>query len=143
MTGCRQCKLRLNTVVWLHVGPHPRYSTPKHEDPERTQVSAWNFFRYNVVGGGDSALYGVEGPLFYLRNGVLNLNLALPLALALPALMAARALLRLLTREFLGAACCCFGAAKHSCTGSARRKGPWIAGQRNRRSIAAQSSILS
>jgi alpha-1,2-mannosyltransferase len=41
--------------------------------------------RYNVVGGGDSALYGVEGPTFYLRNGLNNLQLLLPLALALPA----------------------------------------------------------
>lgn len=42
--------------------------------------------RYNVVGGGDSALYGVEGPAFYFRNGFNNFTLALPLALALPVL---------------------------------------------------------
>lgn len=48
------------------------------------QVSLWNFIRYNVVGGGDSALYGVEAASFYLRNGVLNLNIALPLAALSP-----------------------------------------------------------
>lgn len=49
-------------------------------------MSLWNFIHYNVVGGGDSALYGVESPTFYLRNGLLNLNVALPLALLAPAL---------------------------------------------------------
>lgn len=48
------------------------------------QFSLWNFVRYNVFGGGDSALYGVEGPSFYLRNGLNNLNLILPLALLYP-----------------------------------------------------------
>lgn len=48
------------------------------------QVSLLNFLRYNVAGGGDSALYGVEGPGFYLRSGALALNLALPLAAAAP-----------------------------------------------------------
>ena len=48
------------------------------------QVSLLNFLRYNVAGGGDSALYGVEGPSFYLRSGALALNLALPLAAAAP-----------------------------------------------------------
>ena len=51
------------------------------------QVSLWNFVRYNVIGGGDSALYGVESPTFYLHNGALNLNVALPLALAAPAVL--------------------------------------------------------
>ena len=50
------------------------------------QCSLWNFLRYNVVGGGDSALYGVEAADFYLRNGLNNLNLVLPLALAYPLL---------------------------------------------------------
>lgn len=44
--------------------------------------------KYNVVGGGDSALYGVEGPTFYLRNGLNNFQALLPLALALPLLAA-------------------------------------------------------
>lgn len=52
------------------------------------QVSLWNFVKYNVIGGGQSALYGVEGPAYYLHNGVLAFNLALPLALALPLLAA-------------------------------------------------------
>lgn len=53
------------------------------------QASLWNFIQYNVVGGGDSALYGVEGPAYYLRNGLNNFQLLLPLALAAPALAAA------------------------------------------------------
>ena len=48
------------------------------------QVSLWNFVRYNVVGGGDSALYGVEDSTYYLRNGANNLNLILVLGLAYP-----------------------------------------------------------
>ncbi|KAL4423801.1 hypothetical protein ABPG75_001102 [Micractinium tetrahymenae] len=52
-------------------------------------ASLWNFIQYNVVGGGDSALYGVEGPAYYLRNGLNNFQLLLPLALALPLLAAA------------------------------------------------------
>ncbi|KAL3158672.1 hypothetical protein ABBQ32_011414 [Trebouxia sp. C0010 RCD-2024] len=46
--------------------------------------SLWNFIKYNVFGGGDSALYGVESSSFYLRNGLNNLNLMLPLALVYP-----------------------------------------------------------
>lgn len=46
--------------------------------------SLWNFIRYNVFGGGDSALYGVEGPSFYMRNGLNNLNFILPLGLIYP-----------------------------------------------------------
>ena len=42
--------------------------------------------RYNVVGGGDSALYGVEDTTFYLRNGFNNLNFGMLLALLGPAL---------------------------------------------------------
>ncbi|CAI5975209.1 unnamed protein product [Closterium sp. NIES-65] len=52
--------------------------------------SVFNLIRYNVFGGGDGAgstLYGVEGPLFYLRNGLNNFTLALPLALLLPLLL--------------------------------------------------------
>jgi len=40
---------------------------------------------YNVAGGGDSALYGIEPAGFYLRNGANQLAAALPLAvLAFP-----------------------------------------------------------
>ncbi len=48
------------------------------------QVTLWNFVRYNVVGGGDSSLYGVESSTFYLRNAFTNLNFVLPLALVAP-----------------------------------------------------------
>lgn len=47
-------------------------------------ASLWNFVKYNVVGGGDSALYGVEGPLFYLKNAALNFQAMLPLVLLAP-----------------------------------------------------------
>lgn len=40
-----------------------------------------NLLKYNVAGGGDSALYGVEDALFYLRSGALAFNAALPAAL--------------------------------------------------------------
>ena len=50
----------------------------------RMQFSVWNFIRYNVIGGGDSALYGVEDSSFYMRNGANNLNLILVLGLAYP-----------------------------------------------------------
>ncbi|KAL3675053.1 hypothetical protein R1sor_025001 [Riccia sorocarpa] len=52
--------------------------------------SVFNLVVYNVVGGGDSALYGVEGPLFYLRNGFNNFNFALILALVFLVLAALR-----------------------------------------------------
>ena len=48
------------------------------------QFSLWNFIKYNVFGGGDSALYGIESSSFYMRNGLNNLNLVLPLALIYP-----------------------------------------------------------
>lgn len=60
------------------------YAVPCHAVPHYVQASLWNFVQYNVVGGGDSALYGVEGPTYYLRNGFNNFQLVLPLALALP-----------------------------------------------------------
>ncbi|KAI7842794.1 hypothetical protein COHA_003540 [Chlorella ohadii] len=47
-------------------------------------ASLWNFVRYNVVGGGDSALYGVEDASFYLRNALNNFQFLLPLALLFP-----------------------------------------------------------
>lgn len=36
---------------------------------------------YNVLGGGESHLYGTEGPLYYLRNGFNNFNISFALAL--------------------------------------------------------------
>lgn len=47
-------------------------------------VSLWNFILYNVAGGGQSALYGVEGPFFYVKNGINNFNVSLVLAFLLP-----------------------------------------------------------
>ncbi|KAL3503128.1 hypothetical protein ACH5RR_037577 [Cinchona calisaya] len=43
--------------------------------------SVLNLLVYNVLGGGESHLYGTEGPLFYLRNGFNNFNLCFLLAL--------------------------------------------------------------
>ncbi|CAI7842348.1 unnamed protein product [Closterium sp. NIES-54] len=51
--------------------------------------SILNLALYNVFGGGDGAgstLYGVEGPLFYLRSGLNNFSLAFPLTLLPPSL---------------------------------------------------------
>ncbi len=52
------------------------------------QVSVWNLVKYNVAGGGNSALYGTEGPLFYAKNLFNAFNFALPLAFAAPAVRA-------------------------------------------------------
>ncbi|KAI6687206.1 hypothetical protein NL676_024034 [Syzygium grande] len=43
--------------------------------------SVLNLLHYNVLGGGESHLYGTEGPLFYLRNGFNNFNFCFILAL--------------------------------------------------------------
>ncbi|CAH1452859.1 unnamed protein product [Lactuca virosa] len=43
--------------------------------------SVMNLLVYNVLGGGESHLYGTEGPLFYLKNGFNNFNFALVFAL--------------------------------------------------------------
>lgn len=43
--------------------------------------SVLNLLVYNVLGGGESHLYGTEGPLYYLKNGFNNFNFALVLAL--------------------------------------------------------------
>lgn len=48
-----------------------------------SQISLLNFIQYNVVGGGESSLYGVESWPFYLINGALNFGVALPAALLL------------------------------------------------------------
>ena len=50
----------------------------------RPQSSVLNLVVYNVAGGGNSALYGTEGPLFYVRNLFNAFNLALPLAALAP-----------------------------------------------------------
>lgn len=43
--------------------------------------SVLNLLLYNVVGGGESHLYGTEGVLYYLRNGFNNFNFCFVLAL--------------------------------------------------------------
>ncbi|KAI4333577.1 hypothetical protein L6164_018364 [Bauhinia variegata] len=43
--------------------------------------SVMNLLIYNVAGGGESHLYGTEGPLYYLRNGFNNFNFCFLLAL--------------------------------------------------------------
>ncbi|KAL5550089.1 hypothetical protein UlMin_000265 [Ulmus minor] len=48
---------------------------------KRWTSSVLNLLIYNVVGGGDSHLYGTEGPLYYLRNGFNNFNFCFVLAL--------------------------------------------------------------
>lgn len=47
----------------------------------RWTSSVLNLFLYNVVGGGESHLYGTEGALYYLRNGFNNFNFCFILAL--------------------------------------------------------------
>jgi hypothetical protein len=47
----------------------------------RWTSSVLNLLHYNVVGGGESHLYGTEGPLYYLRNGFNNFNFCFVLAL--------------------------------------------------------------
>lgn len=47
----------------------------------RWTSSVLNLMLYNVVGGGESHLYGIEGPLYYLRNAFNNFNFCFVLAL--------------------------------------------------------------
>ncbi|GMH05588.1 hypothetical protein Nepgr_007428 [Nepenthes gracilis] len=46
--------------------------------------SVLNLLLYNVLGGGESHLYGTEGPLYYLQNGFNNFNICFVLALLFP-----------------------------------------------------------
>ncbi|KAM7492527.1 hypothetical protein LguiA_035448 [Lonicera macranthoides] len=48
---------------------------------KRWTSSVINLMLYNVLGGGESHLYGTEGPLYYLRNGFNNFNISFALAL--------------------------------------------------------------
>ncbi|KAF8391230.1 hypothetical protein HHK36_023532 [Tetracentron sinense] len=47
----------------------------------RWTSSVLNLLVYNVLGGGESHLYGTEGPLYYLRNAFNNFNFSFVLAL--------------------------------------------------------------
>lgn len=49
--------------------------------------SVLNLLVYNVLGGGESHLYGTEGPLFYLKNGFNNFNFCFLLALLFLAIL--------------------------------------------------------
>ncbi|PIN16567.1 Mannosyltransferase [Handroanthus impetiginosus] len=49
--------------------------------------SILNLLIYNVLGGGESHLYGTEGPLFYLKNGFNNFNFCFILALLFIAIL--------------------------------------------------------
>ncbi|WOK97180.1 dol-P-Man:Man(6)GlcNAc(2)-PP-Dol alpha-1,2-mannosyltransferase isoform X2 [Canna indica] len=49
--------------------------------------SVFNLLKYNVMGGGQSHLYGTEGPLFYFRNAFNNFNFCFILALLFPAIL--------------------------------------------------------
>lgn len=53
---------------------------------KRWTSSVLNLLVYNVLGGGESHLYGTEGPLFYIRNGFNNFNLCFVLAILFIAL---------------------------------------------------------
>ncbi|XP_068664205.1 alpha-1,2-mannosyltransferase ALG9 isoform X2 [Aristolochia californica] len=46
----------------------------------RWTSSIFNLLVYNVLGGGESHLYGTEGVLFYMRNGFNNFNVSFILA---------------------------------------------------------------
>jgi len=94
------------------------------------QASLWNFVRYNVVGGGDSALYGVEGPTYYLRNGLNNFQALLPLALALPAVAAV-------------AGSGCLLAAQHRGSTPAKQQRSAGAGSRSSSSVLALLACVS
>lgn len=49
--------------------------------------SILNLLTYNVLGGGESHLYGTEGASFYLRNGFNNFNFCFILALLFIAIL--------------------------------------------------------
>ncbi|TYI33438.1 hypothetical protein ES332_A04G133300v1 [Gossypium tomentosum] len=48
---------------------------------QRWTSYVFNLLVYNVLGGGESHLYGTEGPLFYIRNGFNNFNFCFILVL--------------------------------------------------------------
>ncbi|GAV91922.1 Glyco_transf_22 domain-containing protein [Cephalotus follicularis] len=54
---------------------------------KRWTSSVWNLLVYNVLGGGESHLYGTEGSLYYIRNGFNNFNFCFILALLFLAIL--------------------------------------------------------
>ncbi|XP_021771219.1 dol-P-Man:Man(6)GlcNAc(2)-PP-Dol alpha-1,2-mannosyltransferase-like [Chenopodium quinoa] len=63
--------------------------------------SVLNLLLYNVLGGGESHLYGTEGPLFYLRNGFNNFNFCFVIALLFPVTLLVRAVRKKYVPELL------------------------------------------
>ncbi|GAB2284403.1 mannosyltransferase [Dionaea muscipula] len=57
---------------------------------KRWTSSFLNLLVYNVLGGGQSHLYGTEGPLYYLQNGFNNFNICFILALVFPSFLLLR-----------------------------------------------------
>ncbi|KAJ6830032.1 dol-P-Man:Man(6)GlcNAc(2)-PP-Dol alpha-1,2-mannosyltransferase [Iris pallida] len=53
----------------------------------RWTSSVLNLLQYNVLGGGESRLYGTEGPMFYFKNAFNNFNFCFILALLFLALL--------------------------------------------------------
>lgn len=53
----------------------------------RWTSSVFNLLVYNVLGGGESHLYGTEGPAFYLRNAFNNFNFCFIFALTFFAIL--------------------------------------------------------
>ncbi|KAJ6793707.1 dol-P-Man:Man(6)GlcNAc(2)-PP-Dol alpha-1,2-mannosyltransferase [Iris pallida] len=53
----------------------------------RWTSSVLNLLQYNVLGGGESHLYGTEGPMFYFKNTFNNFNFCFILALLFLALL--------------------------------------------------------
>ncbi|XP_074290231.1 alpha-1,2-mannosyltransferase ALG9-like [Silene latifolia] len=68
---------------------------------KRWTSSVLNLLLYNVLGGGESHLYGVEGPLFYVHNAFNNFNFAFVLALLFPATLLVQAVRRKFVPELL------------------------------------------
>ncbi|KAL9259999.1 Dol-P-Man:Man(6)GlcNAc(2)-PP-Dol alpha-1,2-mannosyltransferase-like protein [Drosera capensis] len=59
--------------------------------------SLLNLLFYNVLGGGESHLYGTEGPMYYLQNGFNNFNICFVLALVFPIML----LLRITRKKYV------------------------------------------
>ncbi|KAK9674496.1 hypothetical protein RND81_12G236300 [Saponaria officinalis] len=68
---------------------------------KRWTSSVLNLLLYNVLGGGESHLYGVEGPLFYVHNAFINFNFSFLLALLFPATLLVQAVRRKYVPELM------------------------------------------
>ena len=77
---------------WSLLVPNPSPATRNLKTHTPTPHPTHSILLYNVGGGpegADDTLYGVEPWSFYLKNLLLNFNVALPLALLLPPVLAA------------------------------------------------------